>query len=276
MTSGNKQYLRIVGGVIGVVAMLSIVGPGRWVTNKDSEVSFTRTFGVINDDISGGGLHYVPPFAKSEQVSISFSTDDYVYDAQADGGFDFTTINATTKDGVVISVPVSSTWTLNVDNLLLVKRKFPGYYTERQVSITRSAVRDAISQFGFKDQSISNRAAVEKAIRDAIIARTTTFYQQAGFGDQSDKIIIQGAVGVRGLYPTDEIAKANEELVTASLKQQAAAARTQVPTGRSVDDYTKVMKAQAVAKAAEDGKAGVTIVATDQPATAVVVAGGKK
>jgi len=267
----NNGNLKWGGAVFGLCALFVLIGPPRWVTVQNHELAFQRRFGIVLPKTRGPGLHYVGPFTKAESVTMEFTdlnlTDDNAKDP------DYAPITSVNKDGVTVSVPVSVNWAINPDNLALVKSRLPGLYTDREITIVRSAVRDAMKDFGYKDGSILDRDAVQKAITARIIAQTTAYYAGQGFGDQSDKIIKYGLVTLRGLYPTDKIAEANEALVTASLEAQASAARTKAPSDRSVGDYTKVMKAQAVAKAAASGNANVTVVDSEQPVAAIVATG---
>jgi regulator of protease activity HflC (stomatin/prohibitin superfamily) len=258
--------------IIAIVSFLTLIGPGQWVTVKSHEVAFTTRFGVVQPNIIGPGLHYVVPLSHADKVTMEFSDLNFMTDG-ANADPDYTSITSVTNDGVSIEVPVSVSWAIDPRNLTNVKSRLPGPYTDREITIVRSAVRDAMAGFGFKDGSIRDRDAVEKAITNRIQAKTIAYYQAQGFGDQSDKIVRYGLVQLRGMYPTEKIADANEKLVTASLQAQADAARTKAPSDRSVTDYTKVMRAQAVAKAAENGTANVTVVDSEQPVAAVIATG---
>ena len=194
-------------------------------------------------------------------------TDLNFVDDKTDQG----SITGLSSDGIQIEVPLSVTWAIDPTTVALVKSRLPDYYTDREVVIVRSAVRDAISRFSVANGGIENREALAQAVADSIKARTVYYYQQQGFGAASSHIVDYGAITLRGVFPPDDVVGANDHLVANRIEALAQAARTTIPTGRSVEDYTRVIQAQAVGEAAKNGN--ITVVTGSQPVS--VVAGHK-
>jgi hypothetical protein len=208
------------------------------------------------------------PWQTIEPVTMEFT--DLVFTG-TDTSKDDSTIGSQTKDGIEIDLPIAVTWAINPDTLTLVKSRLPGFYTDREYVIIRSAVRDAVAQFSVSDGSLFDRQALADAIATRIKQQTVAYYATQGYGDNSDKIIRYGLVTLRGVFLPEDVLEANKAVIVAKLTALAQAARTKVPDDRSVADYTKVMQAIAVSKAAEDGKATINIISGDKAPAALIV-----
>jgi regulator of protease activity HflC (stomatin/prohibitin superfamily) len=257
--------------IVGVAAATVLVGfgPWRWPTIQNHQRGVIRTFGVVEDKLFDPGLHYLAPWSKLERVSVEYLDMNFM--SENDNG----EIYCLTKDGYTISVPISVNWAVNPKYLALVKSRLPGYYTDRQVVIIRSAVRDAIAPLSFKDGTLYDREAVSNAIAMQVRAKTTAYYRAQGYTqEQAEEIVLYGLLTLRGLFPPEEVMNANKDVAVAKPTADALAIRTKVPDGRTASEYTKVMQAQAVAKAVQDGNASINVITGDNPAAAIIT--GKK
>lgn len=271
-TINKKQVFKYVALGIGAIVLLNVAGHVKkgFQTVASDELGVVRQFGVVQPEPLKPGLHYIAPWQKLEKVTLEFS--DLNFTDSGDG--ETSTITALTKDGFTVTVPVSVSWAINPETLTFVKARQPGYYTDREYIIVRSAVRNAMQQFSVNDNSAFDREKVQPAITGAIIKQTAAYYEGQGFGANSDRIVRYGLISVRGIFPSDDILAKREQVLTAHLEAVAAAARTEVPSKRSVQEYTQVLQAQAVSNAARDGKANVTVVSGNVPV--VATAGGPK
>lgn len=258
--------------IIGGAALVAVFAfnPWRFPTLQSHERGVLRTFGVVESDTMKPGIHYLAPWTKLERVTMEYSDMNFM--SEQDQG----EIHCLTKDGYTISVPISVNWAVNPEYLPLVKSRQPGYYTDRQVVIIRSAVRDAIAPLSFKDGTLYDRLAVANAIALQIRSKTTAYYLAQGYTqEQAENIVKYGLLTLRGVFPPDEVMNANIQVDVAKPTAEATAIRTKVPDGRTASDYTKVIQAQAVAKAVQDGNAQINVIAGDSP-TAAIIATGKK
>ena len=260
LSAPEKKYIKYVLGGVSAFALICIAS-SRIQTIESGYVGVVHNFGVVDTrKILQPGLHIIPFGSRVEKINAQFSDLDFTNtsdDAKNDAA-----INALTKDGVYLRIPLEVNWAINTETLALIKSKLPGYYTDREYTIIRAAVKDAIATFNYED--LSDRDVVELAIEKAIKYRTTRYYAAQGFGDQSNHIIRYGLVNLRGMWNDSLQAKA-QDIAEAHLEAQANAERTAVPKGRSTADYTKVLEAQATAKALSSGNANVTVITGNTP-----------
>lgn len=269
MTNSQKKYLRYIVGGASALALI-VVASSRIEIIKSGNVGVIHTFGVVDTrKVLQPGLHIIPFGSHVEIVDVQFDDLSFIDDATTDNA----PISVLTKDGIYLQIPLEVNWAINAETLALIKSKLPGYYTQREYTIIRSAVKDAISTFNYED--LSDREAVESAIEKSIKYRTTRYYAAQGFGDRSDHIIRYGLVSLRGVW-SDTIQAKTQDIVEARLEAKANAERTAVPTGRSTADYTKVLEAQATAKALNSGNANINVITGNTPSAVIVGAGDKK
>lgn len=229
-----------------------------------------NTFGKNNPHrYYAAGFNLKWPWEKIQHVDLSYS--DFAFVSNEDGAYDV--ISALTKDNVVIVVPLSYTWAINPARVAEVKSLRPqdGVYSLALYHVTRSAVRDVISQMTL-GEALENRSALAKKLSDAMIEGNARYYAAQGYRDPGS-IVRFGLLTLRGVYPPQNVTDANAALLSAQTEAQVAAERTRVPSDRSVGDYVAVQEAQ-TARAAVDKGNPVTIVMGD--AQAVAVAGGRR
>ncbi len=120
----------------------------------------------------GPGLHWVIPFIETVQpysiARATYTMSQVATEGQV-GGDD--SIEARTKDGQQVYIDASVIYAVNPVNLIDLHITWQGRYEDNVVRpVSRSAIRDAVSQFGVEEIVSTKRSELEKMISDSIDA----------------------------------------------------------------------------------------------------------
>jgi regulator of protease activity HflC (stomatin/prohibitin superfamily) len=214
-------------------------------TVKSDELGLVRSYGVVEESPTKPGLHFKAPWETAEAVTMAYNDLGFVDDKS-----DSTSVFAATKDGIVIEIPFSVAWAINPLMFTAVKTKLPDPYTYREITIVRSAVRDAVAKLTLDE--VLDRQKLSESMLQQIKTNTVDYYAAQGFGAYSNEIVSYGTLNVRGVFPPDNIQSANE--IELLIKKGTIG-----PT-QPVKDYLKFIKERATTQAIKDGKANLTVV----------------
>ncbi len=254
-------------------ATLSAVGAAAFVIFL---VVFSHTFvptnhaGLISVFGKNNATRYYPagfnlkwPWEQVRHIDLSFSSLSFV-DGEEGA---YPTIKALTRDGITIDIPFSFTWAIGATRVAEVKSLLPadGVYTAALYQVARSSVRDTVA--GMTLAEALDRPVLVRRLSDGLVADTALFYGSQGYAEPQ-RIIRFGQMTVRGVFPPENVLKANSELLSASTEAQVSGDRTRIPADRSTDDYVAVQNAQTTRAAVDNGNP-VTVVMGDAAAVAI-------
>ncbi len=118
----------------------------------------------------GPGLHWIIPFLESVRT-YSIARQTYTMSSTPTEGQTIgdDSIQARTKDGQQVYIDASVIYAVDPAQVINLHRVWQNRYEDNVVRpVTRSAIRDAVSQFGVEEIVSSRRAEMEKAISDQI------------------------------------------------------------------------------------------------------------
>lgn len=267
----TRTTLAITAGGLAIVGSVFFL---RWHTVPSGNVALVSSFGVIQEKVWEPGLHIHPAWVKYLDFPIGYVPIEFTQSTSQEGyDPDLTSVTYTSADGYRHDMSFVVKWAPVIENIPYFKSRQSeeSAYTKLIIDVARTAARDVGSKLRLDDGSMQNREAIETKLAAAIQNRTMREFQTRGYGGKSNQIVNYGLVSVRGTYLPGEIEAKNLGLQEAKRDYLINAEKTRVPEGRSTADYTKVLQAQAVAKAADQGKVDVTVV--DGAAMAAVVKG---
>ena len=118
----------------------------------------------------GPGLHWVVPFVENVK-SYSIAKQTYTMATAATEGTvqGDDSIQCRTKDGQQVFIDASVIYSIDPAHLINLHITWQGRYEENVVRpVVRSAIRDAVSQYGVEEIVSTKRAELEKTISDEI------------------------------------------------------------------------------------------------------------
>jgi regulator of protease activity HflC (stomatin/prohibitin superfamily) len=118
----------------------------------------------------GPGLHWVVPFLENVQP-YSIAKQTYTMATSTGEGqvIGDDSIQARTKDGQQVFIDASVIYSIDPGHLIDLHITWQNRFEDLVVRpVARSAIRDAVSQFGVEEIVSTKRAELEKAIRDTI------------------------------------------------------------------------------------------------------------
>jgi regulator of protease activity HflC (stomatin/prohibitin superfamily) len=159
------------------------------------------------------GLHWVVPFVENVKpysiAKATYTMATTTGEGQVSGD---DSIQARTKDGQQVYIDASVIYSIDPAHLINLHITWQGRYEENLVRpVVRSAIRDAVSQFGVEEIVSTKRAELEKSITDQIEA-----------GLKANNLILDDFL-LRNIRFSDEYAKAVEQKQIA--EQQALQAQ---------------------------------------------------
>lgn len=118
----------------------------------------------------GPGLHWIIPFLESVRT-YTIARQTYTMSSTPTEGQTIgdDSIQARTKDGQQVYIDASVIYAVDPAQLINLHKVWQNRYEDNVVRpVARSAIRDAVSQFGVEEIVSSKRAELEKAISDQI------------------------------------------------------------------------------------------------------------
>jgi len=161
----------------------------------------------------GPGLHWIVPFLESVRT-YSISRQTYTMSSAITEGqvLGDDSIEARTKDGQQVLVEASVIYAIDPADLINLHITWQNRYEDNVVRpVSRSAIRDAVSQFGVEEIVSSKRAEMEALITDQLKAALAT-----------NSLILSDFL-LRDIRFTDEYSAAVEQKQIAEQQAQQAA-----------------------------------------------------
>ncbi len=217
-TSRNQQAKGLTSTIlIALVAaiLLTTVGAGLVFLQADE-------YGVVISAFSpngyrteplGPGLHWIYPFLENVRT-YSIARQTYTMSsATAEGQvFGDDSIEARTKDGQQVRIEASVIYAVDPADLINLHITWQNRYEEMVIRpVSRSAIRDAVSQFGIEEIVSSKRAQMELLITDTLKESLT-----------QNSLILSDFL-LRDIKFSDEYAAAVEQKQIAEQQAQQAA-----------------------------------------------------
>lgn len=222
----------------------------------NQNVGYKRVFNVVQaGEPIQQGFHLKAPWVKVELVDVSPGEMNFI-------GKNALTVH--TSDPIQIVLPLTATWRIAPEYVVMYKQKINGGYTSRVNSVIQSSVRDTVARLSYKQGALNNRAALEAAIKRDILIKTEAYFRQQGFGADSDKIIEYGAINLRQIILPGKIVAINNDNAAAEgqlvlqdklklVEEKKIAIRAtqsksfrglvQVPEGMTATDYARILEA---------------------------------
>jgi regulator of protease activity HflC (stomatin/prohibitin superfamily) len=219
-TSRNQSAKGLSSLVIALLVaalLLTTVGSGLVFLQADQYAVVRSAFqpnGYRKDPL-GPGLHWVIPFLEGvpSEYTYSIAVQTYTMSSTSDEGSvqGDDSIQARTKDGQQVFIDASVIYAIDPTHLIDLNKKLQHRYEEQIVRpVARSAIRDAVSQYGVEEIVSTKRAELETAISTEI---------QQGLGAQN---IIMSDFLLRNIRFSDEYAAAVEQKQVAEQQAQQA------------------------------------------------------
>ncbi|HLF02905.1 MAG TPA: prohibitin family protein [Anaerolineales bacterium] len=207
----------VIGG--GVLALVLTVASAGLVAVDEREIGVVRNpFQQqvepkgLRPESMGAGLHWVVPFVETV-TTYTISRQTYTMasvstEGQVSGD---DSIPARTKDGQQVQIDASVIYEIDPAKVIQLHIAWQGRYEEQVIRpVARSAIRDAVSQYGVEEIVSSKRAELEQAITDDIATKLAAQNLRL-----SDFLL-------RNITFSDEYAKAVEQKqIAEQLAQQA-------------------------------------------------------
>jgi regulator of protease activity HflC (stomatin/prohibitin superfamily) len=237
-----KGLSSLVVGLLVAALLLTTVGSGLVFLQADQYAVVRSAFqpNGYRPDALGPGLHWIVPFVEGVPAEYTYSiavqtyTMSSVSDEGAIGGDD--SIQARTKDGQQVFIDASVIYAIDPTHLIDLNKRLQHRYEEQIVRpVARSAIRDAVSQYGVEEIVSTKRTELETTISDKI---------QAGLNAEN---IIMSDFLLRNIRFSDEYAAAVEQKQVA--EQQAQQAKFVVESKRQEAEQAR-QTAQGAADAA--------------------------
>jgi regulator of protease activity HflC (stomatin/prohibitin superfamily) len=203
------------------------------------------------------GLHWVVPFVENVKpysiAKATYTMATTTGEGQVQGD---DSIQARTKDGQQVYIDASVIYSIDPAHLINLHITWQGRFEENLVRpVARSAIRDAVSQYGVEEIVSTKRAELEKTITDQIEA-----------GLKANNLVLDDFL-LRNIRFSDEYAKAVEQKQIA--EQQALQAQFVVQQKKQEAEQVRQTAqgaADAVVIAAQGEAQSIQIRATAQAA----------
>ncbi len=156
--------------VLVAAILLTTVGAGLVFLQADEYAVVISAFSPngYRPEPLGPGLHWIFPFVESVRT-YSIARQTYTMSsAQQEGQvFGDDSIEARTKDGQQVRIEASVIYSVNPANLIDLHITWQDRFEDNVVRpVSRSAIRNAVSQFGVEEIVSSKRAEMEQMITD--------------------------------------------------------------------------------------------------------------
>jgi len=246
--------------VLVIALILSTVGAGLVFLQADEYgvvISAVQPNGYRPQPL-GPGLHWIYPFVENVQ-KYSIARQTYTMSASVGEGqlSGDDSIEARTKDGQQVYIDASLIYSVDPTLVVALHVNWQSRYQDNVVRpVTRSAIRDAVSQFGVEEIVSTKRAELETMITDTIRQGLKDNYlQMTEFLLRNIRFSDQYAAAVEAKQVAEQQAQ-QAKLVVEQKKQEAEQAR-QVAQGTADavvikakgDAEARLIQAQAEAQA---------------------------
>lgn len=252
-------YGRVIPLVIGAIVLAGVmtVASAGLVSVGEREVAVvknplqqqTEPRGLRAEPL-GPGLHWIVPFVETVQaypISRSTYTMASVETEGSVSGDD--SIPARSKDGQQVQIDASVIYEIDPSKVLSLHLAWQDRYESNVVRpVARSAIRDAVSQFGIEEIVSTKRAELEQIITDEIVKK---------FAEQN---LVLSDFLLRNITFSPEYAKAVEQKQVA--EQQAQQAKLVVEQRKQEADQ---------ARAVAQGSADAAVIAAKGAASARLI-----
>src|SRR5258706_444553 len=244
-TSRNQSAKGLTSLVVGLLVaalLLTTVGSGLVFLQADQYAVVRSAFqpNGYRPDALGPGLHWIVPFVEGvpSEYTYSIAVQTYTMSSTSDEGAvqGDDSIQARTKDGQQVFIDASVIYAIDPTHLIDLNKKLQHRYEEQIVRpVARSAIRDAVSQYGVEEIVSTKRTELETAISKKI---------EEGLNAEN---IIMSDFLLRNIRFSDEYAAAVEQKQVA--EQQAQQAKFVVESKRQEAEQAR-QTAQGAADAA--------------------------
>jgi regulator of protease activity HflC (stomatin/prohibitin superfamily) len=254
-----KGAVSLVIGVVIFAILLTTLSAGLVFLQADQYgvvISAIQPNGYRTEPLTPG-LHWVVPFVESvKPYSIAKQTYTMATAATEGTVAGDDSIQCRTKDGQQVYIDASTIYSIDPKFLINLHITWQGRYEDNVVRpVVRSAIRDAVSQFGVEEIVSTKRAELETSISDEIKAGLT-----------ANNLIMDDFL-LRNIRFSDEYAAAVEQKQIA--EQQALQAKFVVETKKQEAEQVRQTAqgtADAVVIAANGEAQSIQIKATAQAA----------
>ena len=219
MRSSRNQAARGLTTILLVVLvaaiLLTTVGAGLVFLQADEYGVVISAFtpNGYRTEALGPGLHWIVPFVESVRT-YSIARETYTMSSTVSEGqvFGDDSIEARTKDGQQVLIEASVIYAVDPTDLINLHIIWQDRYEDMVIRpVSRSAIRDAVSQFGIEEIVSSKRAEMQEMIFETM---------KAAFGQNS---LILSEFLLRDIRFSDEYAAAVEQKQVAEQQAQQAA-----------------------------------------------------
>lgn len=219
MRSSRNQAARGLNTVLVVVLvaaiLLTTVGAGLVFLQADEYGVVISAFtpNGYRTEALGPGLHWIVPFVESVRT-YSIARQTYTMSSTVAEGqvFGDDSIEARTKDGQQVLIEASVIYAVDPTDLINLHILWQDRYEDMVIRpVARSAIRDAVSQFGIEEIVSSKRAEMQDKIFESM---------KAAFGQNS---LILSEFLLRDIRFSEEYAAAVEQKQVAEQQAQQAA-----------------------------------------------------
>ena len=219
MRSSRNQAARGLTTILLVVLvaaiLLTTVGAGLVFLQADEYGVVISAFtpNGYRTEALGPGLHWIVPFVESVRT-YSIARETYTMSSTVSEGqvFGDDSIEARTKDGQQVLIEASVIYAVDPTDLINLHIIWQDRYEDMVIRpVSRSAIRDAVSQFGIEEIVSSKRAEMQEKIFESM---------KAAFGQNS---LILSEFLLRDIRFSDEYAAAVEQKQVAERQAQQAA-----------------------------------------------------